>query len=71
MQPIDEFREALEQAERMTPTQKFFAGAELFDYACSITKAGIRSDNPGISEEEVLRILRERLELGCRLETLK
>ena len=59
LQPIDEFREAVEQANRMTPTQRFFAGAELFDYACSITKAGIRNQHPGITEDEVLQKLRK------------
>lgn len=68
LQPIDEFREAVEQANRMTPTQRFFAGADLFDYACSITKAGIRNQHPGITEEEVLQKLRKYLEFARRLE---
>jgi hypothetical protein len=35
-------REDIDQARRMTFEQKFMAGAELFDYACNITKSGIR-----------------------------
>ena len=68
LQPIDEFREAIEQARKMTPAQRFFAGADLFDFACSITRAGIRSRNPGISEAEVLQLLRKYLEFARRLE---
>jgi len=45
----------------MTPEQKLLAGAELFDYACRITLAGIRSQNPEASEIRVQEILRERL----------
>jgi hypothetical protein len=42
--------------------------AELFDYACWVTAEGIRMQNPGISEQDVQRILRERLDLARRLE---
>ena len=61
-------REDLEQARRMTPEQRMLAGAELFDYACQITKAGIRADHPDADDAAVLRILRERLELARRIE---
>ena len=33
----------LEQVKRMTPTERFLAGAELFEEACEITLAGIRA----------------------------
>jgi hypothetical protein len=73
MEPTDELiaqlhREDLEQARRMTPEQKLLAGAELFDYACSITKAGIRAQHPGADEETVLKLLRERIELAEKRE---
>ena len=48
--------------------EKFLAGPQLFDYACRITCAGIRMQNPGASDEDVERILKERLELQRRLE---
>jgi hypothetical protein len=47
---------------------KFLAGPQLFDYACRITSAGIRMQNPGATDEDVDRILKERLELQRRLE---
>jgi hypothetical protein len=61
-------REDIEQARRMTPAQRLLAGAELFDYACQITKAGIRADHPNADDAELLRILRQRLELAQRIE---
>jgi len=59
------FRE-IEDARRMTPEQKLLAGGDLFDYACEITKAGIRAEHPDADENEVRRIFRERLELAER-----
>ena len=61
-------REDLEQARSMTPEQKLLAGAELFDYACEITKAGIRAQHPEADEAQVLNLLRQRLELGRRIQ---
>jgi hypothetical protein len=61
-------REDREQARRMTPEQKLMAGAELFDYACEITKAGIRAQHPGADEATVLNLLRERIERARRWE---
>ena len=46
------------QAERMSPAERFFAGAELFDYDCEITKAGLRNENPGWSDAEIITELR-------------
>jgi hypothetical protein len=62
------YRDKVESARRMSPEEKLFASADLFDYACEITKAGIRHQFPEADEEEVLRILRERLTLAERLE---
>lgn len=56
--------EDLEQARRMTGVQKLRAGGDLFDEACRWTLAGIRGENPGISEEDALKELRRRVEQG-------
>jgi hypothetical protein len=48
--------------------EKFLAGPQLFDYACGIVCAGIRMQNPGSTDEDVERLLKERLELQRRLE---
>ncbi len=61
-------REDLEQARRMTPTQKLLAGGELFDDACRWAMAGIRDQYPGISEEDAQKELRRRLGMGSEWE---
>lgn len=66
---IDElYREEVRDARRMTPEEKFLAGEDLFEYACSITMAGIQSQNPGWTAEACRRELDRRLELGERLQ---
>ncbi len=62
------YRERVAEARVMPPEQKLLAGEELFNYACSITLAGIRDQFPGRSEQEYLRILEERLDLRERME---
>jgi hypothetical protein len=64
----DLYRERVAEARIMPPEEKLLAGEELFDYACAITLAGIRNQNPRLSEEECLRILEERLNLRERME---
>ena len=54
-------RDDIDQARRMTPSQKLRAGGDLFDEACRWTLAGIRHDHPGISEAEAMEELRRRL----------
>ena len=66
---IDElYREEVLEARRMSPEDKFLQGEELFDYACSITLAGIRHQNPEFSDDECRRELERRLDLQDRLE---
>ena len=55
----------LAQAMRMTPTERFFAGAELFEQACEITLSGIRAQYPDRTPEE------HREELRLRVRTAK
>jgi hypothetical protein len=73
MEPTQElvdalYREKVLQERKMSPGEKLFAGAELFDLASQVTLAGIRAQFPGIDEQGALRILRERLALARRLE---
>ena len=62
------YRERVVEARAMPPEDKLLAGEELFEYACSITLAGIRNQFPGLSEEECLKLLEQRLELRERME---
>jgi len=61
------FREKVRWARRMSLEEKFLAGPELFAMACQVTRAGIRHQHPDADEDQVHKILRERLALGRRL----
>ena len=62
------YREEVCEARKMSVEAKFLAGEELFEYACSITMGGIKSENPNFTEAECCHELNRRLELGRRLE---
>lgn len=71
MQPTKELidqleREEVEEARRLSFAQKFFGGAELFDYACAISISGIRRQHPEFNEEQVMQELRRRIAIGER-----
>ena len=73
MQPTRELiraieRDKIELAREMTLSQRLEAGGELFDSACEVAKAGIRMMHPDADEARVLELLRERIEIGERLE---
>jgi hypothetical protein len=73
MQPTKEladaiFWERVHKARRMSSNDKLLAGARLFDRACRLMAAGIRSQFPDADERRVQEILRERLALARRLE---
>ncbi len=55
----------IDPANRMSDRDPFFAGAELFDYACRISLAGLRSDYPHLSETEIQEKLRGYLTLDA------
>lgn len=52
----------------MTDEEKLLAGARLFDMACRVTLDGILSQQPGLSEQEALEILKQRLRLARQRE---
>ena len=64
----DIYRERMLRARQMSPGEKFLDGPRLFESACRITRAGIRDQNPGVTEEQVEEILLQRLALRERLE---
>lgn len=68
---IDElYREEVLEARRMPLEEKLILGERLFRWACEVTLAGIRNQNPGADEAECQQILRERIELGKKMGTL-
>lgn len=68
---IDElYREEVLAARIMPVEEKLILGERLFRWACEVTLAGIRNQNPEADEAECQRILRDRIELGKRMGTL-
>jgi hypothetical protein len=65
----DIYREKVERARAMSDTEKLLAGPRLFERSCRIMCDGIRDQFPQASEEEVLRILQDRLAIVRRLES--
>lgn len=62
---IDEiYREKVLRARKMSPGEKILAGPELFDFACAWTRAGIRRENPEAAEQQLLKLLEDRIRLG-------
>lgn len=62
------FHDRVRRARQMSGEDKLRAGFELFEYACGITRAGIRFQNPAADDAEVERILAARLALQRKLE---
>ncbi len=62
------YRDDVLEARLMSSEEKVVLGEELFEYACSITLAGIRSQNPGFSQEECERELQRRIDLSELME---
>ena len=54
---------------RATPLEeKLMAGPRLFAYGCEAMRMGIRLQNPGASDADVERLLKERFALARLLE---
>lgn len=75
MEPTQElvdalYRDKVESARRMKPEDKLIAGARLFDFACSVTMAGIRAQHPDADDQQVLEILRQRLAFARKIEAI-
>jgi hypothetical protein len=64
----DLYRARIQRARQMAPSEKLSAGFELFEFACGISRAGIRHQFPSVNEAQVESILKQRLALHRRLE---
>ena len=64
----DLYRDRVRSARGTEPREKLLDGPRLFDWACSITAAGIRHQFPDADDRRVAQLLRERLALRQRLE---
>jgi hypothetical protein len=52
---------------KMTPERRRQIEIERYELACDVAREGIRHTNPNATPEEVEELLRQRIELGCRL----
>lgn len=63
--------EKVRQARAMTPEDRMLAGLRLFAGVCERMKEGLRDEHPGAPEEEIHRLLRERLARLRKLESIR
>jgi len=64
------FWEEIERSRKLTGAQRMSESLRLFDEASRRMLVGIKSEFPGISDEEARRIRRERLDIVRRIESL-
>jgi hypothetical protein len=64
----DIYRERILRAHATPPEEKLLDGPRLFDRVCGIMKDGIRMQFPDANEEDVRRILLQRLAIAEKLE---
>jgi hypothetical protein len=62
------YRERVLRARRTPPEERVLEGPRLFDYACTVTLAGLRSELPSANEAELRQALHRRLEIARKLE---
>jgi hypothetical protein len=63
----DKIRRAREQS----PIDKLLDGFRLHEFASQITLAGIRDQNPGVTDAEALQILKDRVAMQRRWDEIK
>ena len=66
----ESFWDEIERSRKLSGAQRMSASLNLFDEASRRMLAGIKSEFPGIADEDARRIRRERLDLIRRLEAL-
>ena len=56
----------IQRARKMTPRERFLAGAELFEDACQWSLAGIARRHPEMSAEQRMKELKRMLRMADR-----
>ena len=56
----------IERYRQMTCEERMGVALRLHELSCEMSRMGIRRQNPGAGEEEVNRLLRQRVELARR-----
>ena len=65
------YREEILHARKQTPQQRVAGAFEMAPFARGMMEAGIRSQHPGADDAEVLRLGRERIAKGRRINEWK
>jgi hypothetical protein len=65
----DSFSQQLNRARNMSGEQKVRESLQIFERTSRLMLAGLRDENPGISDHQLLQKLYERLEINRQLET--
>jgi len=65
------FAAQVRQARNMTPEQRVLEGMRLSDLALQIMADGVRHQFPGASEEDVRRLVHQRMQRIRQLEALR
>ena len=65
------YREEILRARKQTPQQRVAGAFEIAPFARGMMEAGIRSQHPGADDAEVLRLGRERIAKGRRINEWK
>jgi hypothetical protein len=66
----ESFWDEIRRSQRLTGAQRMSESLRLFDESSRRMLAGIKSDFPGISDDDARRIRRERLDKIRRIESL-
>lgn len=66
-----QLQEQIRQAKRMTPEERVREGLRLSDLALQVMADAIRAEHPDASDEEIRRLVGERLERIRHLESLR
>lgn len=62
------YRERVLRARRTPPEERILQGPQLFDFACSVSLCGLRTEMPDATEAELRQGLRRRLAIGRKLQ---
>jgi hypothetical protein len=66
MNPERAYKEQIERYQRMTGEQRLAIALQLHELSCNVARAGIRHQHPNADDNEVERLLHQRLELARR-----
>lgn len=65
--PEDALNHQIEKYRKMTGEERLLIALRLHELSCEVARSGIRFQNPGISEEEIEKLLRARIALSRTL----